>query len=176
MYKNRNKNNNENNKENIFITSDKKFYSLTESKVKGKKHFYFQNIIIDSNIMRQLMNFSLDKIDTLYFIDCNFHDLNILSTINYCKNLGFVRCGLYIEDIEYLLEWIKDWEILETLDLSGNKLETDENEFFIWLNFNLWNKVHINKFILSENNFSEKFQDLMEEHNSNYKSFDEIIF
>ena len=166
----------ENNKAILFITNSKIFYSLKESKAKDIKCFYFQNIIIDSGIMRQLMSFSLDKIDTLYFIDCNFHDLNILSTINYCKNLGFVRCGLYIEDIEYLLEWIKDWGNLEILDLSRNKLGTDENEFFIWLNFNLWNKVHINKFILSENNFSEKFQDLMEEHNSNYKSFDEIIF
>ena len=176
MHNKRNKSKNEVNNENIYITSTKKFYSLTESKVKEKKCFYFQNIIIDSNIMRQLMSFSLDKIDTLYFVDCNFHDLNILSTINYCKNLGFVRCGLYIEDIEYLLEWIKDWKILETLDLSGNKLGTDEREFFVWLNFNLWNKVHINKFILSENNFSEKFEDLMEEHNTKYESFNEIIF
>ena len=170
------KNNNINNEAIITITNPKIFFSLKESKAKRIKCFYFQNIIIDSNIMKQLMSFSLDKIDTLYFVDCNFHDLNILSTINYCKNLGFIRCGLYIEDIEYLLEWIKDWKILETLDLSGNKLGTDEREFFVWLNFNLWNKVHINKFILSENNFSEKFEDLMEEHNTKYESFNEIIF
>ena len=170
------KNNNINNEAIITITNPKIFFSLKESKAKRIKCFYFQNITIDSNIMKQLMSFSLDKIDTLYFVDCNFHDLNILSTINYCKNLGFIRCGLYIEDIEYLLEWIKDWKILETLDLSGNKLGTDEREFFVWLNFNLWNKVHINKFILSENNFSEKFEDLMEEHNTKYESFNEIIF
>ena len=122
------------------------------------------------------MSFSLDRIDTLYFVDCNFQDLNILSTINYSKNLGFVRCGLYLEDIEYLLEWIKDWEYLETLDLSGNKLGMKEKEFFKWLNLNLWNRVHINNFILSENNFSEDFENRMDGHNNIYHSFEEIVF
>ena len=173
--KNTNKNN-INNDSNIYITSSKKFYSLSESKVKEKSAFYFQNIIIDSNIMRKLMSFSLDRIDTLYFVDCNFQDLNILSTINYSKNLGFVRCGLYLEDIEYLLEWIKDWEYLETLDLSGNKLGMKEKEFFKWLNLNLWNRVHINNFILSENNFSEDFENRMDDHNNIYHSFEEIVF
>ena len=126
--------------------------------------------------MRQLMSFSLDKIDTLYFIQCYFKDLNILSTINYCSNLGFVNCGLYVQDIEYLLGWIKDWEHLETLDLSGNKLGLDENEILIWLNFNLWNKVFIDNLILEGNNFSEDFEDKFIEHNETYKSFNEIIF
>ena len=174
-FKNRNKND-INNNSNIYITSSKKFYSLTESKVKEKNSFYFQNIIIDSNIMRHLMSFSLDRIETLYFVDCNFQDLNILSTINHCKNLGFIRCGLYLEDIEYLLEWIKDWENLDTLDLSGNKIGMSEKEFFKWLNLNLWNRVHINNFILSENGFSEEFEDRMEKHNNIYHSFEEIVF
>ena len=170
------KNNNISNEAIITITNPKIFFSLKESQAKRIKCFYFQNIIIDSNIMKQLMSFSLDKIDTLYFIQCYFKDLNILSTINYCKNLGFVRCGLYIEDIEYLLGWIKDWEHLETLDLSGNKLGLDENEFLIWLNFNLWNKVYIDSIILEGNNFSEDFEDKFIEHNETYKSFNEIIF
>ena len=167
---------NEYNNSKIYITNPKKFYSLTESNVKGKKSFYFQNIVIDSNIMRQLMSFNLDKIDSLYFIECNFQDLNILSTINYCKNFGFIRCGLYFEDFEYLLEWIKEWEFLETLDLSGNKLGMMEKDFFKWLNLNLWNRVHINHFILSDNGFSDEFEDRMEEHNNIYHSFEEIVF
>ena len=160
----------------VHITNSKEFFLLTESKVKTKDSFYFQNIIIDSNIMRKLMSFSLDRIETLYFIECNFKDLNILSTINYCKTLGFIRCGLYLEDVEYLLEWIKDWEQMETLDLTGNKLGMKEKEFFQWLNFNLWNKVYINNFILSENNFSEDFEVRMQKHNKVYHSFDEITF
>ena len=170
------KNNNINNEAIITITNPKIFFSLKESQAKRIKCFYFQNIIIDSNIMKQLMSFSLDKIDTLYFIQCYFKDLNILSTINYCSNLGFVNCGLYVQDIEYLLGWIKDWEHLETLDLSGNKLGLDENEFLIWLNFNLWNKVFIDNLILKGNNFSEEFEDKFIEHNETYKSFNEIIF
>ena len=170
------KNNNINNEAIITITNPKIFFSLKESKAKRIKCFYFQNIIIDSNIMKQLISFSLDKIDTLYFIQCYFKDLNILSTINYCSNLGFVNCGLYVQDIEYLLGWIKDWEHLETLDLSGNKLGLDENEFLIWLNFNLWNKVFIDNLILEGNNFSEDFEDKFIEHNETYKSFNEIIF
>ena len=169
------KNNNINNAI-LKITNPKIFFSLKESQAKRIKCFYFQNIIIDSNIMKQLMSFSLDKIDTLYFIQCYFKDLNILSTINYCSNLGFINCGLYIEDIEYLLGWITDWEHLETLDLSGNKLGLDENEFLIWLNFNLWNKVYIDSIILEGNNFSEDFEDKFIEHNETYKSFNEIIF
>ena len=170
------KNNNINNDAIITITNPKIFFSLKESQAKRIKCFYFQNIIIDSNIMKQLMSFSLDKIDTLYFIQCYFKDLNILSTFNYCSNLGFVNCGLYVQDIEYLLGWIKDWEHLETLDLSGNKLGLDENEFLIWLNFNLWNKVFIDNLILEGNNFSEEFEDKFIEHNETYKSFNEIIF
>ena len=170
------KNNNINNNAILKITNPKIFFSLKESQVKRIKCFYFQNITIDSNIMKQLMCFSLDKIDTLYFIQCYFKDLNILSTINYCANLGFVNCGLYVEDIEYLLGWIKDWGRLETLDLSGNKLGMGENEFFIWLNFNIWNKVHIDNFILEENNFSDDFEDRMIAHNETYKNFDEIVF
>ena len=170
------KNNNINNEAIITITNPKIFFSLKESQAKRIKCFYFQNIIIDSNIMKQLMSFSLDKIDTLYFIQCYFKDLNILSTINYCSNLGFVNCGLYVQDIEYFLGWIKDWEHLETLDLSGNKLGLDENEFLIWLNFNLWNKVFIDNLILEGNNFSEDFEDKFIEHNETYKSFNEIIF
>ena len=170
------KNNNISNEAIITITNPKIFFSLKESQAKRIKCFYFQNIIIDSNIMKQLMSFSLDKIDTLYFIQCYFKDLNILSTINYCSNLGFVNCGLYVQDIEYLLGWIKDWEHLETLDLSGNKLGLDENEFLIWLNFNLWNKVFIDNLILEGNNFSEDFEDKFIEHNETYKSFNEIIF
>ena len=170
------KNNNINNEAIITITNPKIFFSLKESQAKRIKCFYFQNIIIDSNIMKQLMSFSLDKIDTLYFIQCYFKDLNILSTINYCKNLGFLRCGLYLEDVEYLLEWIKDWENLETVDLTGNKLGMKEIEFFKWLNLNLWNKVYINNFILEENGFSEEFENRMISHNETYKSFDEIVF
>ena len=170
------KNNNINNEAIITITNPKIFFSLKESKAKRIKCFYFQNIIIDSNIMRHLMSFSLDRIGTLYFVNCNFQDLNILSTINYCSNLGFVNCGLYVQDIEYLLGWIKDWEHLEILDLSGNKLGLDENEFLIWLNFNLWNKVFIDNLILEGNNFSEDFEDKFIEHNETYKSFNEIIF
>ena len=170
------KNNNISNEAIITITNPKIFFSLKESQAKRIKCFYFQNIIIDSNIMKQLMSFSLDKIDTLYFIQCYFKDLNILSTINYCSNLGIVNCGLYVQDIEYLLGWIKDWEHLETLDLSGNKLGLDENEFLIWLNFNLWNKVFIDNLILEGNNFSEDFEDKFIEHNETYKSFNEIIF
>ena len=170
------KNNNISNEAIITITNPKIFFSLKESQAKRIKCFYFQNIIIDSNIMKQLMSFSLDKIDTLYFIQCYFKDLNILSTINYCSNLGFVNCGLYVQDIEYLLGWIKDWEHLEILDLSGNKLGLDENEFLIWLNFNLWNKVFIDNLILEGNNFSEEFEDKFIEHNETYKSFNEIIF
>ena len=170
------KNNNINNNAIITITNPKIFFSLKESKAKRIKCFYFQNITIDSNIMKQLMSFSLDKIDTLYFIQCYFKDLNILSTINYCSNLGFIDCGLYIEDIEYLLGWIKDWEHLETLDLSMNKLGKDENEFLIWLNFNLWNKVYIDSIILERNNFSEDFQNKFIAHNETYKSFNEITF
>ena len=173
---NKYKSNSENNNKIIYITDAKNFYSLTESKAKKIDSFYFQNIIIDSNIMRQLMSFSLDRIDSLYFIECNFKDLNILSTINYCKNLGFIKCGLYVEDFEYLLEWIKDWEKMETLDLTGNKLGMGEKEFFIWLNFNLWNKIYISNLILSENNISEKFEDRMQEHNEQFHSFGEIIF
>ena len=164
------------NKAILFITNSKIFYSLKESKAKDIKCFYFQNIIIDSGIIRQLMSFSLDKIDSLFFIDCSFKDLNILSTINYCKNLGFIRCGLYLEDIEYLLGWIKDWEILGTLDLTGNKLGMKGRDFFKWLNLNLWNKVYINNFILKENNFSEEFEKRMISHNEIYKSFDDIVF
>ena len=165
------KNKNINNNAIITITNPKLFYSLKESQAKRIKCFYFQNIIIDSNIMKQLMSFSLDKIDTLYFIQCYFKDLNILSTINYCANLGFVDCGLYVQDIEYLLGWIKDWEHLETLDLSGNKIGMDENEFLIWLNFNLWNKVFIDNIILERNNFSEKFIDKFIEHNETINEF-----
>ena len=51
-----------------------------------------------------------------------------------------------------------------------------ENEFFIWLNFNIWNKVHIDNFILEENNFSDDFEDRMIAHNETYKNFDEIVF
>ena len=90
--------------------------------------------------------------------------------------MGFVNCGLYVEDIEYLLGWIKDWGSLETLDLTGNKLGMGENEFFIWLNFNIWNKVHIDNLILEENNFSDDFEDRMIAHNETYKNFDEIVF
>ena len=70
-----------------------------------------------------------------------FKDLNILSTINYSKNLGFIKCGLYLEDFAYLFSWFKDWNTLETLDLSGNKLGLQQMEFFKWLNMNLWNKI-----------------------------------
>ena len=68
------KNNNINNNAILKITNPKIFFSLKESQVKRIKCFYFQNITIDSNIMKQLMSFSLDKIDTLYFIQCYFKD------------------------------------------------------------------------------------------------------
>ena len=41
---------------------------------------------------------------------------------------------------------------------------------------NLWNRVHINNFILSENNFSEDFEKRMDDHNNIYHSFEEIVF
>ena len=122
------------------------------------------------------MSLGLDIVDDFYFIECYFKDLNILSTINYSKNLGFIRCGLYFEDFAYLFSWFKDWNNLETLDLSGNKLGIQQMEFFKWLNMNLWNKIYINKLILSDNNFSEIFEQRMISNNEWFKSFDEIIF
>ena len=47
------------------------------------------------------MSLGLDIVDDFYFIECYFKDLNILSTINYSKNLGFIKCGLYLEDFAY---------------------------------------------------------------------------
>ena len=160
----------------IQISNSKQIYSLSSSKIKNIKSFYFQNLTIDGNILKQIMSLGLDIVDDFYFIECYFKDLNILSTINYSKNLGFIKCGLYLEDFAYLFSWFKDWNNLETLDLSGNKLGIQQMEFFKWLNMNLWNKIYINKLILSDNNFSEIFEQRIISNNEWFKSFDEIIF
>ena len=86
----------------IQISNSKQIYSLSSSKIKNIKSFYFQNLTIDGNILKQIMSLGLDIVDDFYFIECYFKDLNILSTINYSKNLGFIKCGLYLEDFAYL--------------------------------------------------------------------------
>ena len=170
--KNKNKTNKYNNS--VIITNLNQLFSLTANQAKKIKSFYFENQIIDDKFLMHLTKLSLDELDNFYFIKCVFYEPNILSAIIYSKNVGFVNCDLSFEEISTLLEWIKDWKKMDTLDLSGNNIGRKQIEFFKWLNRNIWCNVYIKNFIISDNNFSAEFKVKMLEHNEWFKSFDNI--
>ena len=158
----------------ITITESNQLFQLTQNQVKNVKSFFFNNLIIDNKFLKHLMKLSLDYLDSFYFIECTFYNLNVLSAVVYSKNAGFIRCGLSLEEIEIMLDWIKDWKKMDILDLSGNKLGRKPIEFFKYLNWNIWCGIFINKFILSDNGFSAEFKVRMLEHNEWFKSFNDI--
>ena len=121
-----------------------------------------------------LTKLSLDYLDNLYFINCIIYEPNILSSIVYSKNIGFINCGLSLDEIKVILNWILDWKNIETLDLSGNNLGKNQYEFFKWLNRNIWYNVYIKNFIISDNNFTADFKVKILEHNEWFKSFENI--
>ena len=121
-----------------------------------------------------LSKLSLEYLDNFYIINCNIYEPNILSSVFYIKNLGFVDCGLFFDEIKVILKWILDWKNIDTLDLSGNNLGKNQYEFFKWLNRNIWSNVYIKQFIISDNNFTTDFKVKMLEHNERFKSFDNI--
>ena len=170
--KNKTKNNKKNNS--IIITDLNQLLSMTANQAKNIKSFYFKNQIIDNTFFNHLLKLSLVNLDSFYFIECVFNEPNILSAIIYSKNVGFVNCELSFEEISTMLEWIKDWKEMDTLDLSGNNLGRKQIEFFKWLNMNIWCHVYIKNFIISDNNFSADFKVRMLEHNEWFKSFDNI--
>ena len=158
----------------IKIKELSEFFSLTSNKVKNIKSFYFENLLIDDNFLMHLTKLSLNNLDSFYFRKCIFYEPNVLSSIIYCKNIGFIDCGLSLVDIKSILEWILIWKKIDTLDLSGNNLGKNQMEFFKWLNRNIWCNIYIKNFILSDNNFTADFKIRMLEHNEWFKSFDNI--
>ena len=158
----------------IKIKDKEKFFSLTSNQVKNIKSFYFENQLIDDKFLMHLTKLSLDYLDNFYFIKCIFYEPNILSSIIYSTNIGFVNCGLSLDEIKIILNWILDWKNMDTLDLSGNNIGRSQYEFFKWLNRNIWCNVYIKNFIISDNNFTAEFKVKMLEHNEWFKSFDNI--
>ena len=167
--------NKQNRNNSITITKIEQLIQLKENKIKKIKSFYFKNLIVDNKFLINLMKLGLDDLDSFYFIECEFYELNILSAITYSRNVGFVRCGLSLDEIRVILDWIKDWKEMDTLDLSGNLLGKKPIEFFKYLNWNIWCAIYIKKFIISDNGFSAEFKVRMLEHNEWFKSFEDIV-
>ena len=169
------KKNKQNSRNSITIKKIEQLMKLNPNKVQNITSFYFENLIIDGKFLMLLNKLSLTELDSFYFIECEFYELNVLSAITYCKNLGFVKCGLTLDEIKVMLDWIKDWKIMDTLDLSGNLLGKKPIEFFKYLNWEIWWNILIKQFNISDNGFSAEFKVRMQEHNEWFENFLDIV-
>ena len=74
---------------------------------------------------------------------------------------------LHVCDAIWLLEFIKDWVLVESLDLSHNKIGYYAEKFFDWFRKEIRGVIFVKEFILVDNIFpkdSKLFSDFKEKY------------
>ena len=70
-----------------------------------------------------------------------------------CRVLGVVDCYLTCNDAIWLLAFKKDWVLVESLDLSHNKVGYVAETFFEWFRKEIRGLVKVKELIFVDNNF-----------------------
>ena len=149
------KNKNEYFGEKVIITDRNQLLAISPEKANIIKSLRIENQVIDFDFVDFFSWFG--ELNSLYFYKC-LVDSATLSNVRHATVLGIVDCNLTPYDAKSVLEPIKNWNYIETLDLSHNKLGSNPEEFFE-LNHSMVEAITVYNFILSDNGISEKVKD-----------------
>ena len=164
--------------ENVVITDLTQILSITPEKASRIKSLRIENQIIDVETFFDFKKFlsSLGKINSLYFVKCQFpknssFPSELLRSVDSVPIIGIVNSNLSESSIEDIIWPIRDWLPVDTLDLTGNKIGDDSENFLKFLKNEICGVISIQNLILTGNdiplNYQNKITELMKRRGFN---------
>ena len=116
--------------ENVTITERSQLMSITPEQAKKIKSLRFENQVIDQEAYNAITDLYAAP-ERLYFVDCSFSESGewILCEFPSVSKVGFIHCNLSYDDLKELLGSSNSDNNFEVLDLTGNDLSKDPNQF-----------------------------------------------
>ena len=142
--------------ESVTITDRAQLLSITPEQAKKIKSLRIENQVIDL----EFGDFFLSKcsvFDSLYFYRCELSGGGFFN-VDCSDVLGCVDCALTSDLASSVLGDISEWDYIETLDLSSNKLGEDAERLYSWMFCSVFGRVSIGNLILSDNGFSKEWE------------------
>ena len=116
--------------ENVTITDRSQLLSMTPEQAKKIKSLRIENQVIDDDFHDFFL--SVRELNCLYFAKC-IVDCVTLFDVEQVPVLGVVNCNLTSHLAKEVLEDITNWDYIETLDLSHNRLGANPGKFLTWM-------------------------------------------
>lgn len=163
--------------ENVTITDRSQLLSITPEQAKKIKSLRIENQVInyEEGDDFQSLFASLGKLDSLCFYKCVV-DSFTLSSVKYTSTLRIIECDLTSDLARGLLEHIRNWDYIDVLDLSHNRIGDTSERFFSWLLHSIIGNTNIGYLILSDNGFSEEYKAKVVSTFKDYSAYCKITF
>ena len=126
---------------------------MTPEQVKKIKSLRIENQVINDDFHDFFL--SVRELNCLYFAKC-IVDCVTLFDVEQVPVLVVVNCNLTSDLAKEVLEDITNWDYIETLDLSHNRLGTNPEKFLTWMKRSVVGTVTVYNLVLSCNGFAEE--------------------
>ena len=164
--------NNLTNGEHVVIKERGQLLSVEYEQLKKIKSLRLENQIIDYELWRKI-SFMDNKLESLYFFNCNIDTDIYLCDVPYATKIGFIKCGLTCEKLNEILHTLPSYSYIDVLDLSENKLGVNPELFMEIMNDCYVLAKHFKTLILFDNGFDKK--SILDIKNSCKDTTDKII-
>ena len=142
------------NGEHVVIKERGQLLSIEYEQSKKIKSLRLENQIIDYELWRKI-SFMDNKLESLYFLNCNIDTDIYLCDVPYATKIGFIKCGLTCEKLNEILNTLPSYSYLDVLDLSENKLGENPELFVKIIRDCFILAKHIKTLILLDNGFDK---------------------
>ena len=142
------------NGEHVVIKERGQLLSIEYEQLKKIKSLRLENQIIDYELWRKI-SFMDNKLESLYFLNCNIDTDIYLCDVPYATKIGFIKCGLTCEKLDEILKTLPSYSYLDVLDLSENKLGVNPELFIKIIRDCFILAKHTKTLILLDNGFDK---------------------
>ena len=142
------------NGEHVVIKERGQLLSIEYEQLKKIKSLRLENQIIDYELWRKI-SFMDNKLESLYFLNCNIDTDIYLCDVPYATKIGFIKCGLTCEKLDEILNTLPSYSYLDVLDLSENKLGVNPELFIKIIRDCFILAKHTKTLILLDNGFDK---------------------
>ncbi len=139
--------------EHVVIKERSQLLSIEYEQLQKIKSLRIENQIIDEDLWFKIT--LIDKLESLYFLNCNIDTDIYLCDVPYATKIGFIKCGLTCEKLDEILNTLPSYSYLDVLDLSENKLGVNPELFIKIIRECFILAKHTKTLILLDNGFDK---------------------
>ena len=138
----------------VVIKERSQLLSIEYGQLQKIKSLRIENQIIDEKLWYQIT--SIDKLESLYFLNCKIDTDIYLCDVPYVSKIGFIKCGLTSEKLNEILNTLMSYSYTDILDLSENNLGENPELLIKIIELCFRYAKHIKTLILFDNGFNKK--------------------